>query len=204
MRLNAAICYRALATRDRQFDGRFFVGVTTTGIYCRPVCAARTPRRDKCRFFATAVEAERAGFRPCRRCRPELAPGQAPVDAVRRTARVAVARIAAGALDDCGDLERLARELGVSSRQLRRSVQRVYGASPARLANARRLRCACRMLLEGQSPIIDVAFASGFGSVRRFNALFRESYGMTPTQMRLRRQRHSAGARSFARTRIPR
>ena len=89
-------CYKALAARDVRFDGLFFVGVTTTGIYCRPICPARTPRADRCRFFPSAAAAERGGFRPCLRCRPELAPGQAPVDAVGRTARLAAARIEAG------------------------------------------------------------------------------------------------------------
>ena len=97
MDIDDATCYRALAARDSRFDGLFFVGVTTTRIYCRPICAARTPGRDRCRFFSNAALAEREGFRPCLRCRPELAPGHAPVDAVRRTARVAAARIEAGA-----------------------------------------------------------------------------------------------------------
>lgn len=184
MRLDDATCYAALAARDTRFDGRFYVGVTTTGIYCRPICAARTPRRDRCQFFKTAAAAEHRGFRPCRRCRPDLLPGEAPIDGVRRTARIAAARIEAGALDGRGGLERLARELGVSSRQLRRAVRCVYGASPAALANARRLRHARRLLLEGSAPVIEVAFTSGFESVRRFNALFRASFGMTPTQMR--------------------
>src|SRR5260370_14803215 len=129
MTLDDQICYRAVAARDARFDGIFFVGVTTTGIYCRPVCTARTPGRDRCRFFPDAALAERAGFRPCLRCRPELAPGRAPVDAVGRAARAAAARIEAGVLNDGGSLERLARGLGLSSRQLRRAVPREVGGS---------------------------------------------------------------------------
>jgi AraC family transcriptional regulator of adaptative response / DNA-3-methyladenine glycosylase II len=184
MRPDDETCYQALAGRDARFDGRFFVGVTTTGIYCRPVCGARTPRRDRCRFFESAILAERGGFRPCLRCRPELAAGQAPADALRRTARVAAARIEAGALDGRGSLARLARDLAVSTRQLRRAVLKVYGLSPARLAHARRLRQARKLLTTTDLPIIEVAFASGFESVRRFNALFREQFDQTPSEMR--------------------
>src|SRR5437667_9249608 len=121
MNLDDQTCYRALTARDVRFDGLFFVGVKTTGIYCRPVCTARTPGRERCRFFPNAALAEREGFRPCLRCRPELAPGQSPLDAVGRTARQAAARIEEGALNDGGNLETLARELGLSSRQVRRS-----------------------------------------------------------------------------------
>src|SRR5579872_5247925 len=133
MILDAEICYRALVARDVRFDGLFFVGVTTTGIYCRPVCTARTPGRDRCRFFSNAALAEREGFRPCLRCRPELAPGHAPVDSVRRMARIAADRIEAGALNDGGSLETLARSLGLSGRQLRRAVRQEYGVSPIEL-----------------------------------------------------------------------
>src|SRR5438105_1131779 len=184
MRIDDETCYRALAARDARFDGLFFVGVTTTRIYCRPICAARTPGRDRCRFFADAALAEREGFRPCLRCRPELAPGQAPIDSVWRTARVAAARIEAGALNDGGSLEKLARDLGLSARQLRRAVRQEYGVSPIELAQTRRLLLAKQLLTESDLPIVQVAFASGFDSVRRFNALFRSHYRLTPTTMR--------------------
>ncbi len=105
MRIEDETCYRALAARDARFDGLFFVAVTTTKIYCRPICTARTPGRDRCRFFPSAALAEKAGFRPCLRCRPELAPGHAPVDAISRTARIAADRIEAGALNDGGSVE---------------------------------------------------------------------------------------------------
>lgn len=186
MKLDPDVCYRALAARDRRFDGVFFTGVTTTGIYCRPVCPARTPGRDRCRFFPTAAAAEQAGFRPCLRCRPELAPGLAPVDAAGRVAHAAAARIEAGALDDDGDLETLAKEFGLSGRQLRRVLRRELGVAPVELAQTHRLLLAKRLLTDSRLPIIQVAFASGFASVRRFNALFRSRYGMAPG--RLRRQ----------------
>jgi AraC family transcriptional regulator of adaptative response / DNA-3-methyladenine glycosylase II len=184
MRIDDETCYRALAARDVRFDGLFFVAVTTTRIYCRPICPARTPGRDRCRFFAVAAQAEAAGFRPCLRCRPELAPGDAPVDAVGRTARRAAARIEAGALNDGGSLEKLARELGLSSRQLRRAVRQEYGVSPIELAQTRRLLLAKQLLTETRLPLIEVALASGFSSVRRFNALFQSHYRMTPSRLR--------------------
>jgi AraC family transcriptional regulator of adaptative response / DNA-3-methyladenine glycosylase II len=177
-------CYRALAARDARFDGLFFVGVTTTGIYCRPVCTARTPRRDRCRFFPGAAAAEREGFRPCLRCRPELAPGSAPVDAGGRIARSVAARIEAGALDDERSLEHLARELGMGSRQMRRIVRRELGASPVELVQTHRLLLAKQLLTETELPIVEVALASGFGSLRRFNALFRSHYRLAPRRLR--------------------
>ncbi len=184
MRIDDETCYRALAARDARFDGLFFVGITTTRIYCRPICTARTAGRDRCRFYSNAALAEREGFRPCLRCRPELAPGHAPVDSVRRTARAAAARIEAGALNDGGSLEKLARDLGLSSRQLRRAVRQEYGVSPIELAQTRRLLLAKQLITESDLPIVRVAFASGFESVRRFNAVFRSHYRLTPTTMR--------------------
>jgi AraC family transcriptional regulator of adaptative response / DNA-3-methyladenine glycosylase II len=192
MRIDNETCFRALAARDARFDGLFFVGVTTTRIYCRPICTARTPGRSRCRFFDNSSLAERAGFRPCLRCRPELAPGDAPVDTVRRTARAAAGRIEAGALNDGGSLETLARDLGLSSRQLRRAVRQEFGVSPIELAQTRRLLLAKQLLAESDLPVVQVAFASGFESVRRFNALFRSHYRLTPTRMR----RASAASRA--------
>jgi AraC family transcriptional regulator of adaptative response / DNA-3-methyladenine glycosylase II len=193
MRIDDQTCYRALAARDARFDGLFFVGVTTTGIYCRPICSARTPGASRCRFFTNSALAEQEGFRPCLRCRPELAPGDAPVDAVRRTARAAAHRIEAGALNDGGSLERLAADLGLSTRQLRRAVQREFGVSPVELAQTQRLLLAKQLLTESALPIIQVAFASGFESVRRFNALFRSHYRLTPSAMRRASPKTHAG-----------
>jgi AraC family transcriptional regulator of adaptative response / DNA-3-methyladenine glycosylase II len=184
MDLDTDSCYRALAARDSRFDGVFFVGVTTTRIYCRPVCPARTPGRERCRFFPSAAAAEQAGFRPCLRCRPELAPGRAPVDSTRRLAYTVAARIEAGALNDGGSLEALAAEFGLSSRQLRRAVHKELGVSPVELAQTHRLLLAKQLLTETRLPIIEVAYASGFASVRRFNAIFRSHYRLTPRQLR--------------------
>ena len=183
MHLDSELCYRSLNARDSRFDGQFFVGVTSTGIYCRPICPTRVPRRDNCLFFANAASAEREGFRPCLRCRPELAPGKAPVDAVGRVAAAAVARIEAGALNDAG-FDALASEMGLSGRQLRRSIEREYGVAPVELAQTRRLLLAKQLLTETQIKIAEVAFASGFSSLRRFNHLFRTRYRLSPTDLR--------------------
>lgn len=183
MEMNADRCYQALLTHDARFDGRFFVGVASTEIYCRPVCPARTPRRENCAFFPSAAAAEKAGFRPCMRCRPELAPGNARVDAVGRLASAAASRIEEGALTDRG-VEELAAELGVTDRHLRRVVQSELGVSPIELAQTQRLLLAKRLLTDTRLPVIEVAFASGFASVRRFNALFRSRYRLSPRAIR--------------------
>ncbi len=184
MRIDDETCYRALIARDDRFDGLFYVGVTSTGIYCRPVCTARRVGRARCQFFSNSALAERKGFRPCLRCRPELAPGHAPVDAVRRTARAAASKIEAGALNDKRGLDQLARDLGLSTRQLRRVVQQEFGVSPVELAQTQRLLLAKQLLTESALPITQIAFASGFDSVRRFNALFQSHYRLTPSLMR--------------------
>ena len=182
--LDAAHCYEVLKARDARFDGVFFVGVSTTGVYCRPVCRVRTAGRDRCSYFANAASAEAAGFRPCLRCRPELAPGAAPVDAGQRVANAAVARIDAGALSGDGSVQALATELGISSRQLHRVVEAEYGVSPLALAQTRRLLLAKQLLTDTSLRVIDVAFASGFASVRQFNRLFKESYRLNPLALR--------------------
>src|SRR5215510_12149567 len=183
MQLDHNSCYEALVARDPRFDGVLYVGVTTTGVYCRPVCPARTPRRDRCRFFANAAAAENAGFRPCLRCRPELAPGAAIIDSASRIASSVARRIEAGALNEAG-VDELAAEFGVSSRQLRRVVKRELGVTPTELAQTQRLLLAKRLLTDSALPAIEIAFASGFSSVRQFNALFRERYGLSPTALR--------------------
>jgi AraC family transcriptional regulator of adaptative response / DNA-3-methyladenine glycosylase II len=175
--------YEAIKARDARFDGVLFVGVSTTGVYCRPVCRVRTPGRDRCTFFRNAASAEAAGFRPCLRCRPELAPGAAPVDAVRRVADLAVARIEAGALNG-RSVEALAAELGLGSRQLHRVVEAEYGVSPLGLAQTQRLLLAKQLLTDTSLRVIDIAFASGFSSVRQFNRQFRQSYRLTPLSLR--------------------
>ncbi len=183
MQLDPQHCYEALRARDARFDGAFFVAVSSTGIYCRPVCTARLPRRDHCSFYSNAASAEGAGYRPCLRCRPEFAPGAAPVDAVPATARWVAMRIEAGALNDAG-LEDLAAKYGVSSRQLRRVIEQEYGVSPIELAQTRRLLLAKQLLTDTNLRMADVAFASGFSSVRRFNHLFGSRYGLNPTSLR--------------------
>jgi AraC family transcriptional regulator of adaptative response / DNA-3-methyladenine glycosylase II len=176
-------CYRAISSRDARFDGVFFVAVKTTGVYCRPICPARTPGRARCEFFARAAEAERAGYRACFRCRPEVAPGHASVDANNQLAHVAAARIEAGFLNE-HSIEELAEQLGVTARHLRRTVQAALGASPVELAQTARLALAKQLLHDSKLSLADVAFASGFTSVRRFNALLRERFGKAPTLLR--------------------
>jgi AraC family transcriptional regulator of adaptative response / DNA-3-methyladenine glycosylase II len=181
--LDPRACHRALSARDARFDGVFFVGVSTTGVYCRPVCPARTPRADRCAYFEHAAEAERAGFRACFRCRPELAPGHAPVDARPRIVRAAVDAIARGALAK-GGVEPLARRLGVSSRHLRRSIETELGVTPIELETTRRLGVAKQLLTDTALPLAQVAFGAGFGSVRRFNDAFASRFGRPPSAMR--------------------
>lgn len=185
MTLDAQHCYEVVKARDARFDGVFYVGVSTTGVYCRPVCRVRTPGRDRCSYFENAAAAEAAGYRPCLRCRPELAPGGAPVDAAARTANLAVSRIDAGALNE-GSVEALAAELGISSRQLHRVVEGEYGVSPLALAQTRRLLLAKQLLTDTQLRVIDVAFASGFTSVRQFNRQFQQQYRLNPQALRRR------------------
>ncbi|MGH8127249.1 MAG: DNA-3-methyladenine glycosylase 2 [Gammaproteobacteria bacterium] len=176
-------CYEALRARDARFDGQFFVGITSTRIYCRPICSARPAKRENCRFYPSAAAAEAAGFRPCLRCRPELAPGHASVDASRRLARAAANLVEDGALVDAR-LDGLAERLGVSDRHLRRVFAAEFGVSPVVYAQTQRLLLAKRLLTDTALPITDIAMAAGFGSLRRFNALFRERYRMQPRDLR--------------------
>jgi AraC family transcriptional regulator of adaptative response / DNA-3-methyladenine glycosylase II len=181
--LDPAACERALGARDARFDGLFFVGITTTRIYCRPVCPARVSYSSHRRFFDSAASAELAGFRPCLRCRPELAPGRAQIDAVPRLARVAAQCIEAGALNGRG-VAHLAADLGVSERHLRRALERELGVSPLELAQTHRLLLAKRLLADTTLSVTRIAFASGFQSLRRFNTAFRERYRLSPSAVR--------------------
>src|SRR5262249_33264922 len=142
--------YKALVARDRRFDGVFFAGVTSTGIYCRPVCPAKTPKEANCRFFASPQEAEQAGFRPCLRCRPELAPGHGRVDAAQRVAHAIVRRLEEGGFDEEAGLEAVAAQFGLSSRQIRRIVQQELGTAPLQLLLTRRLLLAKQLLTESR------------------------------------------------------
>jgi AraC family transcriptional regulator of adaptative response / DNA-3-methyladenine glycosylase II len=185
MMLDPDACYRALSTHDARFDGRFFVGVRTTGVYCRPVCTVRAPRRENCRYFRSAAAAEGAGFRPCLKCRPELAPGFAAIDASARIVQAAVGFIDEGFLED-ESLEALAARIGVTSRHLRRVFDTELGVTPVEYAQTQRLLLAKRLLTDTALPVTDVAFASGFRSVRRLNALFHRRYRMPPSRLRAR------------------
>ncbi len=182
--------YLALCSRDARFDGQFFTGVTSTGIYCRPVCAVRTPRRENCRFFALAAQAESAGFRPCLRCRPEVAP-QALAWSVQDASSILVQQAlrlidTPQAWDTSEGLgvARLAQRLGVSDRHLRRIFEAALCVSPLQYLQTRRLLLAKQLLTDTQLPVTQVALSSGFGSVRRFNAAFAAHYGLNPSQLR--------------------
>lgn len=176
-------CYRALEAKDARFDGVFFVGVSTTGIYCRPICRARTPRSDRCSFWRSGAEAERAGFRACLRCRPELAPGNAPVDSISRIARRVLSRVEEVAMGELS-IAALARELEISERHLRRACEVELGVAPMELVTSRRLAMAKQLLHDTQLGLAAIAFASGFGSVRRFNHAFRARFNRPPSSLR--------------------
>lgn len=178
------VAYSALIARDPRFDGIFFVGVTSTGVYCRPICPAKTPKPVNCCFFESAEAAEKASFRPCLRCRPELAPGNAPVDDAQRITNMLINSIEEGMVDDGINLEEIARQFELSSRQLRRIVQKKLGVSPIELIQTRRLLLAKQLLTETKLSITEVAFASGFSSLRRFNDAFSKRYRMTPSRLR--------------------
>jgi len=176
-------CYRALSQRDSRFDGRFFTAVKTTGIYCRPVCPARTPHSKNVIFYATAAAAQEAGFRPCLRCRPETAPDMGAWRGTSNTVSRALSLIELGALDQRG-VESLAERLGLGERQLRRLFRQHLGASPVGVAQTRRVLLAKQLLHETRLPMTEIAFASGFGSVRRFNEAFLALFGRAPGELR--------------------
>jgi AraC family transcriptional regulator of adaptative response / DNA-3-methyladenine glycosylase II len=192
MDLDGDACYRALCARDSRFDGRFFVGVKSTGIYCRPVCPARTPKRENAGFYPTAAAAQEAGFRPCLRCRPETAPELGAWRGTSNTVARALSLIEDGALDD-GAVDALAERLGVGERQLRRLFRQHLGASPVAVAQTRRVLLAKQLLHETDLPMAEVAMASGFGSVRRFNETFRGLFGRPPGALRRGREGAPAG-----------
>ena len=176
-------CYRVFCARDGRFDGRIFIGVHTTGIYCRPICPAPPPKRVNVSFFDTAVAAQQAGFRPCLRCRPEVSPRFAAWSGSSSTVSRALRLIEAGALDDV-DVEIFAERLGVGARQLRRLFIEHVGAPPTAFAQMRRVHLAKQLLQESQAPITEIALAAGYRSVRRFNEAFAEAFGRSPGQFR--------------------
>jgi AraC family transcriptional regulator of adaptative response / DNA-3-methyladenine glycosylase II len=178
-------CYRAIKSRDARFDGRLFIGVKTTGIYCRPICPARTPKQSSCSFFATAAAAQEAGFRSCLRCRPECSPQLAIWRGTSNTVSRGLALIADGALDgEDASVDALATRLGVGERQLRRLFQQHIGASPITVAQTRRVLFAKQLIAETAMPLSQIALAAGFGSIRRFNAVFQKLYRRSPGQFR--------------------
>lgn len=176
-------CYRAICTRDARFDGRLFTGVKTTGIYCRPVCPARVPKRENVVFFPSAAAAQEAGFRPCLRCRPETSPDLAAWHGTSNTVSRALALIEQGALDR-GDVEELADRLGIGERQLRRLFRRHLGASPIAVAQTRRVLLAKQLIHQTRLSMTEIAMASGFGSVRRFNETFQQLFRRPPASLR--------------------
>jgi AraC family transcriptional regulator of adaptative response / DNA-3-methyladenine glycosylase II len=184
-------CYLALKTRDGRFDGHFFTGVRSTGIYCRPVCKVRTPRQENCQFFALAAQAEAAGFRPCLRCRPELAPGSLPAAWSTQDASAILAQQAAALLDSAAQsgqaappMTRVADQMGVSARHLRRIFERQWGISPLQYLQTRRLLCAKHLLTDTHLPVSQVAALSGFASLRRFQSAFVQHYQLQPGALR--------------------
>ncbi|MBB1625832.1 bifunctional transcriptional activator/DNA repair enzyme AdaA, partial [Achromobacter sp. UMC71] len=183
MNLDHDACYSAIQVRDARYDGRFFTAVKTTGIYCRPVCPARTPLSRNVVFYPTAAAAQEAGFHPCLRCRPETAPAAGPIRDLPDSVSRALAQIELGALDDAG-IDALAARLGVGERQLRRQFRQHLGASPIAVAQTRRVLLAKQLIHETRLPMAEIAFAAGFGSIRRFNEIFLDLFGRAPGDLR--------------------
>jgi AraC family transcriptional regulator of adaptative response / DNA-3-methyladenine glycosylase II len=179
------VCYRALQSRDARFDGLLFVGISSTGIYCRPICPARSAKRENCHFFGSAAAAQDAGFRPCLRCRPETAPDLASWRGTSNSVSRALALIAEGALDgEDNNVEKLAERLGLGERQLRRLFLQHLGASPISVAQTRRVLFAKQLIHDTQMSMTDVAMSAGFGSLRRFNETFRNLFHRPPSALR--------------------
>jgi len=174
---------RARLSRDARFDGQFYVGVKTTGIYCRPICPANSPKSENVQFFPSAASAGEAGFRPCLRCRPECAPGTPAWSGTSTTVRRGLRLISGGALDE-GNVETLAERLGVTSRHLRRLFTTHLGASPLAVAHTQRLHFAKRLIDETTLPMNHIATAAGYRSIRRFNDAFQNTYGRSPRDLR--------------------
>jgi AraC family transcriptional regulator of adaptative response / DNA-3-methyladenine glycosylase II len=185
MNLDFDSCYEALRSRDARFDGRFFVAARTTGIYCRPICPARTPRAENVQFYACAAAAETAGFRACRRCRPEVAPFTPAWSGTSATVGRALGLIDDGVLDG-GDVEMLSHRLGIGSRHLRRLFVRSLGVTPQAVAASRRAHVARMMLDRTSLPVSEIAMAAGFGSIRRFNSAMKAAFGAPPRELRRR------------------
>jgi AraC family transcriptional regulator of adaptative response / DNA-3-methyladenine glycosylase II len=198
--LDRDACYRAIRARDARFDGRFFTAVKTTGIYCRPICPARTPKLENLLFFPSAAAAQTAGFRPCLRCRPECSPELGAWRGTSCTVSRALELIAAGALDGAhASVEKLALRLGIGERHLRRLFDQHLGASPLAVATTRRVLLAKQLIHDTPLRMVEIAAAAGFVSLRRFNDAFRALYGRPPSALR-RRSPESASARGIVLT----
>lgn len=191
--IDRSTAHRAVSGRDPRYDGRLYLGVTSTGVYCRPSCPARTPRPENCRYYRSAAAAVAAGFRACRRCRPDALPGSREWDARADLAAQALRAIALGVVDEVG-VDGLADRLHVSARHLQRVVVAEMGAGPAQLARSRRAQLARHLLDETRLPMADVAFAAGFASIRQFNDVIRETFGATPRELRALRRHATAAA----------
>ncbi|MGI9311557.1 MAG: bifunctional transcriptional activator/DNA repair enzyme AdaA [bacterium] len=192
MDLDFDTCYAALSRRDRDYDGRFFTGVTSTGIFCRPVCPAVRPKRRNCQFFPSAAAAMRAGFRPCLRCRPETAPHSPAWNGVATTVARALRLIEQGALAQ-HSIGELAARLGIGERYLRDLFARHVGASPKEVEIARRVLLAKRLITDSARPMADIAHATGFGSIRQFNDTFRRHFRQSPSALRQSHRTRRAG-----------
>jgi AraC family transcriptional regulator, regulatory protein of adaptative response / DNA-3-methyladenine glycosylase II len=193
--LDHETCYRAVTSRDERFDGMFFTAVRTTGIYCRPSCPARTPKPENVRFYRSAAEAQTAGFRACRRCRPDVSPG-APEWNMRADLVGRAMRLVADGIVDREGVAGLAGRLGYSERQVHRALSQEVGAGPLRLARAQRAQTARILLETTELPVTDVGYAAGFASIRQFNDSMREIFASTPSDLR-RRSRRGPGAHRF-------
>jgi AraC family transcriptional regulator, regulatory protein of adaptative response / DNA-3-methyladenine glycosylase II len=202
MKLNADSCYHAVRSRDPRFDGRFFTAVRSTGIYCRPVCPAPTPKRENVVFYVCAAAAEEAGFRPCRRCHPEAAPGTPAWLGTSATVARALRLIASGALDD-GSVDDLAERVGVGSRHLRRLFQEELGTTPVAIAQTHRAHFARRLLDETTLPVTEIAYSAGFKSLRRFNDVTLRSFGQPPSALRRSTKRDTRVQSGALRLRLP-
>ena len=187
MEINFKQCYQAIKRRDAAFDGQFFTAVTSTGIFCRPVCPAITPKPQNCEFYPSAAAALGAGFRPCLRCRPESAPNSPAWNGVKTTVSRALNLIDQGALDQ-QSVDQFAERLGVGSRYLRRLFAEYVGASPTQVARARRILLAKKLITDTDQPMTEVALRAGFSSIRQFNHTFLNLYGKAPSELRVHRK----------------
>ena len=192
--MNREIFRRARLARDARFDGKFFIGVKTTGIFCRPICPAPSPRERNVEYFPSAAAAAEAGYRPCLRCRPECSPGTPAWLGSSVTVSRALRQIAEGALEEDG-VDALAERLGIGARHLRRLFLEHLGAPPVAVAQMRRLLSAKMLIDETHLPLTAIAMAAGYGSIRRFNAAFLETYGRSPRELRRSEPRRSQGGR---------